>query len=162
MVRDGGLSSPGEMMSPRGGCEPMRDYNHLSSTLHLSTCVYTCTHDIFAPDDCCSLGSKLKMSSAQNSHLSSSPYQSIPHFSHVCCLPTHVGPCCVLLVIAFRGLPTHSFKNCNSQALSPSRRLTQRVFFASAGVTIRNSSVRSRLPTKNFSHPPHVQFGSIL
>ena len=39
--------------------------------------------------------------------------------------------------------PTHKFKNCKSQALSPSKRLTQRV-----GVHNRNLSVRSSLPIK--------------
>ena len=39
-------------------------------------------------------------------------------FSHVCRLPTHpfaglLVPCCVLLAVAFDGLPTHRFKNCN-------------------------------------------------
>ena len=52
---------------------------------------------------------------------------------------------------------SHKFKNCKSQALSPSKRLTQRVFTALAGVSMRNSSVRSSLPTKNSSHPSHIQ-----
>ena len=72
-----------------------------------------------------------------------------------------VGFCCVLLAVAFHGLPTHRFKNCKSQALSPSRRLTHRGFIAPVGVNSRNSSVQSSLPTKT-SHPPHVQLGSIL
>ena len=88
-------------------------------------------------------------------------------FSHVCRFPTHpfVGLwvfCCVLLAVAFHGLPTHRFKNCKSHASSSSRRLTQRVFVAPVGVNSRNSSVRSSLPIQNSSHPPHVQLGSIL
>ena len=58
------------------------------------------------------------------------------------------GVCCVLLPVAFHGLPAHRFNNCKFQALSPSRRLTQRVFIAPVGVNRRNSSVRSSLPTK--------------
>ena len=59
-----------------------------------------------------------------------------------------VGPCGTLLGVAFHGLSTHKFKICKSQALSPSRRLTQRVLTAPACVSKRNSSVRSSLPTK--------------
>ena len=59
-----------------------------------------------------------------------------------------VGFCCVLLAVAFHGLPTHRYKNCKSQASSPSRRLTHRVFIAPVGVNSRNSSVRSSSPTK--------------
>ena len=66
------------------------------------------------------------------------------------------------ILVAFHGLPTHRFNNCESHALSPSRSLTQRVFITPVGVNSRNSSVRSSLPTKNSSHPPHVQLGSIL
>ena len=58
------------------------------------------------------------------------------------------GPCCVLLAVAFHGLPTHRFKNCKFRALSPSRRLAQRVFIAPVAVNNKNSSVRSSLPTK--------------
>ena len=57
-----------------------------------------------------------------------------------------VGP--LIFAVACHGLPTHKFKNCKSQALSPSRRHTQRVFIAAVGVNNRNSSVRSSLPTK--------------
>ena len=46
-------------------------------------------------------------------------------------------------------MPTHRFNNFKSQALSPSRRHTQRVFIAPVGVNSRNSPARSRsLPTK--------------
>ena len=38
------------------------------------------------------------------------------------------GFCCVFLAVAFHGLPTHRFRNCKFQSLSPSRRPTQRVF----------------------------------
>ena len=72
-----------------------------------------------------------------------------------------VGPSGTLLTVAFHGLPTHKFKNSKSQALSPSRRLTQRVFIAPVGVNNRSSSVRSSLPTKT-SRPPHSQFGPIF
>ena len=65
-----------------------------------------------------------------------------------------VGPCGVLFAVVFHGQPTHRFKNCKSQALSPSRRLTQRVFIAPIGVNSRNSSVRSSLPTKT----PYIRF----
>ena len=41
-----------------------------------------------------------------------------------------VSSCCVLLAVAVHGLPTHKFKNCKSQAFSPSRHLTQNVFNA--------------------------------
>ena len=58
------------------------------------------------------------------------------------------GPCCVLLVVAFHGLPTYRLKNFKSRALSPSRRLTQRVFVAPVAVKNKDSSVRSSLPTK--------------
>ena len=72
-----------------------------------------------------------------------------------------VGPCGVLFAVAIHGLPTHKFKNCKSQTLSPSRRLTQRVFSAPVGVNNKNSSMRSRLPTEtrrihlmfNLAHP---------
>ena len=57
-----------------------------------------------------------------------------------------VGFCCVLLAVAFHGLPAHRFKNCKSQAFPPSIRLTQRVFIAHVGVNSKNSSVRSSLP----------------
>ena len=51
--------------------------------------------------------------------------------------------------MAFQRLPNHRFNNFKSQALSPSRRHTQRVFIAPVGVNSRNSPARSRsLPTK--------------
>ena len=65
------------------------------------------------------------------------------------CQPIFLLECCPLfLAVQLHGLPTHRFKNCKSQALSPSRRLTQRVFIAPVGVISRTPSVRSSLPTK--------------
>ena len=72
---------------------------------------------------------------------------------HVCHLRWMVGPCCVHRAVAFHGLPTHKFKNCKSQAFSPSSRLTQRAFIAPVGVNSRNSSMRSSLPRKT----PRIQ-----
>ena len=60
----------------------------------------------------------------------------------------------MLFAVAFHGLPTHRFKNCKSQALPPSRRLTQRVFIAPVRVNNVSSSVRSSLPTK--THRIHL------
>ena len=62
-----------------------------------------------------------------------------------------VGPCCVLLAVAFHGLPTHRFKNCKYQALSQSRRLTQRVIFAPVGVGEVKLPVKNLLASTSFS-----------
>ena len=63
-------------------------------------------------------------------------------FSHICRLPTH--PFVGLLVPAACSLQSHSTdcqhtdsRICKSQALSPSRRLTHRVFIALVGVNSR-------------------------
>ena len=75
-----------------------------------------------------------------------------------------VGFCCVLLAVAFHGLPTHRFQNCKSQncksqPLSPSRRLTQRVFIASVGVQQQQELIGAvKLADKNSSYP----LGSVL
>ena len=69
-----------------------------------------------------------------------------------------VGSCGVLFAVAFHGLPTHKFKNCKPQTLTPSRRHIQRVSIAPVGVNNRNSSVRSSLPTK--TPRIHLKFNS--
>ena len=71
-------------------------------------------------------------------------------FSHVCRFPNSsfcwiVGVCCVLLAVAFHGLPTHRFKNCKSQTLSPSTRLTQRVFMSTAETHRCGQAYRQKL-----------------
>ena len=72
-----------------------------------------------------------------------------------------VGVCCVLLAVAFHGLPTHRFKKCKSQALSPSRRLTQ-CLHCTCWRQQQEFIGAVKLAVKNSSHPPHVQLGSIL
>ena len=73
-----------------------------------------------------------------------------------------VGFCGVLLAFAFHGLPTHRFKNCKSQALSPSRRLTQRCLHCTCWRQHQNFISADTLVDKNSSHPPHVQLDTIL
>ena len=63
-----------------------------------------------------------------------------------------VGFCCVLIPVAFHGLPSHKFKICKSSHTACLHCTFWRREFI--GVV--------KLADKNSSHPPHVQLGSIL
>ena len=88
-------------------------------------------------------------------------------FSHVCRLRTHhfcwiVGPCCVLLAVAFHGLPTHRFQELQIPRIITFKTSHTACLHCTCWRQQQKVIGAVKLADRNSSHPPHVQLGSIL